>query len=650
MISPTSGPVGTIVAITGAVDNPGNSFDILWDNQWVTSGSAPSSSVNVSTSITVPATTGGTHTITLRDGGTMSTVSTTFTVTPAITITPTSGTVGTTITVHGTGFSASETGISLSCGGNAINYAVTVDSTGSWTATFTIPDMPSGVTHPVTATRSSGTTVTASQNITVVPSITLTPTSGPVGTSATVTGKGFAASETITVTIDGETVKTGIATDANGSWQSTFTLPDSPGGTRSIGVYGSTTSSGTVSDRTFTVNPLLTVTPSSGTIGTQVTVTGTGFAASEGNIVVTFDNRSLRSGITASTKGRWTTTFEVPASPGGPHTIAAYGNSTSASALAPATFNIIARITISPTSGAVGDTVSVTGQSFGANETGINILYDGTPVASNIRASATGDWTATFTVPPSPTGNHRVGASGPFTAVTSVPEQSFTVSPKLSITPTSGAVGTQITITGTGFAAGRPATITFDNQAVTLTSGTAQSTAQGSITATFNAPKSKGGPHKIIVSDGTSQLSSDWTMESTPPPVPSPSKPSNGELIGWFGNDPVAFRWTEVQDPSGVSYTLQVSTDETFSSLTIKQDGLTKPEFISSPLPLGVYHWRVRAIDGADNASDWSQVMSVRVGIMPMWAFIAIAATCVAVLVMVIFVLLHRRSSGPGWG
>jgi hypothetical protein len=562
-VSPTSGPVGTSVTVTGTVDANGNAFEIQWDGIVIQKGAAASGSNSVSSTITVPTTTSGVHTVTLKDTVTNVTASTTFTVTPVITISP----IG-----------------------------------------------------------------------------------GRVGTSVTVTGTGFAASETVTVTIDGESVKTGIATDANGSWQSTFALPDSPGGTRSVGAFGSTTAASGVTPVAFTVSPQVTMTPATGSAGTQVTVTGTGFAAGETGITVMFGNIAVGQGLTASPKGRWTATFVIPMMGGGVHSVTAYGSITSASQVAGVSFTITARIAIGPTSGAVGDTVSVTGQSFGANETGINILYDGTPVASNIRASATGDWTATFTVPPSPTGNHRVGASGPFTAVTSVPEQSFTVSPKLSITPTSGAVGTQITITGTGFAAGRPATITFDNQAVTLTSGTTQSTAQGSITATFNAPKSKGGPHKIIVSDGTSQLSSDWTMESTPPPVPSPSKPSNGELIGWFGNDPVAFRWTEVQDPSGVSYTLQVSTDETFSSLTIKQDGLTKPEFISSPLPLGVYHWRVRAIDGADNASDWSQVMSVRVGIMPMWAFIAIAATCVAVLVMVIFVLLHRRSSGPGWG
>ncbi|MEW6141781.1 MAG: IPT/TIG domain-containing protein [Chloroflexota bacterium] len=464
----------------------------------------------------------------------------------------------------------------------------------------------------------------------------------------TATGKGFAANETgINVSINGESVKTGLTADTNGSWQSTFALPDSPGGTCSIGVYGSTTGSGAITPHAFTVVPQVTMSPSSGSAGTQVTVTGTGFGAGETGITVMFGNIAVGQGITANTKGRWTTTFIVPIGSGGGQVVNAYGSITSASQVAGLSFNVTARIAVSQNSGTVGDTVNVTGQSFGANETGISILYDGSPVASNLTASATGDWTATFTIPPSTTGNHRIGASGAFTAAASVPEQGFSVTPKLSITPATGAVGTQITITGTGFAATRPVTLSYDNQPVTPTSGTTQSTAQGNITATFNAPKSKGGVHKIIVSDGTNQRDSDWTMESTPPPLPALSKPSNGELIGWFGDDPVTFKWSEIQDPSGVSYTLHVSTDASFSTLAIKQEGLTKPEFTTSPLPLGVYHWRVRAIDGADNTSDWTPVMSVRVGIMPLWAFIAIAAALICVMAIVIFTLMRRRSSAP---
>ncbi|MEW6141783.1 MAG: IPT/TIG domain-containing protein [Chloroflexota bacterium] len=644
MISPTSGPVGTTVTVTGAVDGNGNSYDVLWDNVVVQNGTAAASSVIVSTAITVPVTNGGTHTVALRDALTLNSVSTTFTVTPTITITPTSGTVGTTITMNGTGFDNGETGISITYNANTIKSNISADTTGSWSTTFNIPDSPSGATHVVGVSRTAtGATAPTSQNLTVVPSFTVTPTSGTISTSITVTGKGFAASETITITIDDESAKTGIATDTNGSWLSTFAFPDSPGGVHNIGVYGSTTSTGTVTDKTFTVSPGITVTPSTGTVGTQVTVTGTGFGAGETGIVVTFNAMSVSSGITASTKGRWTTTFQVPSGAGGAHSISAYGNTTPASGLATATFGIVARITVNPASGVVGDTVNVTGQSFGANETGISILYDGSPVASNLTASATGDWTATFTIPPSTTGNHRIGASGAFTAAASVPEQGFSVTPKLSITPATGAVGTQITITGTGFAAARPVTISYDNQPVTPTSGTAQSTAQGNITATLNAPKSKGGVHKITVSDGTSQRDSDWTMENTPPPLPALSKPSNGELIGWFGDDPVTFKWSEVQDPSGVSYTLHVSTDASFSTLAIKQEGLTKPEFTSGPLPLGAYHWRVKAIDGADNASDWTPVMSVRVGIMPLWAFIAIAALVFAILGAVIFLLVGRK-------
>ncbi|MCX8126661.1 MAG: IPT/TIG domain-containing protein, partial [Dehalococcoidia bacterium] len=175
-VSPTNGTVGTTVTVTGTVDANGNSFEIQWDGTVIASGAAPSGSTSVTTSFIVPNATAGAHTITLKDTVSLGSSSTTFTVVPSVTISPTSGPVGTQVTVTGKGFAASETGISLSYGTTAIDYAVIVDSTGSWSAQFNVPDSPSGTAHTITATRSSGTTVTSSQNFTVIPSLTISPT------------------------------------------------------------------------------------------------------------------------------------------------------------------------------------------------------------------------------------------------------------------------------------------------------------------------------------------------------------------------------------------------------------------------------------------------------------------------------------------
>ena len=63
------------------------------------------------------------------------------------------------------------------------------------------------------------------------------------------------------------------------------------------------------------------------------------------------------------------------------------------------------------------------------------------------------------------------------------------------------------------------------------------------------------------------------------------------------------FIWTQVDDPSGVTYDLQVSADPSFDVLAIPETtGLEVRFFVPTiPLALGDYFWRVQAVDGAGN-------------------------------------------------
>lgn len=72
-------------------------------------------------------------------------------------------------------------------------------------------------------------------------------------------------------------------------------------------------------------------------------------------------------------------------------------------------------IAISPASGATGTVVTVAGSGFGANETGITVAYDGTAVVTSIAADAHGAWVATFAIPPSAPGAHKISAYVPTT-------------------------------------------------------------------------------------------------------------------------------------------------------------------------------------------------------------------------------------------
>jgi hypothetical protein len=102
-----------------------------------------------------------------------------------------------------------------------------------------------------------------------------------------------------------------------------------------------------------------------------------------------------------------------------------------------------------------------------------------------------------------------------------------------------------------------------------------------------------------------------YTVDSTPPPVPVPLNPANGTSTG----STPSFDWTDVSDPSGVTYILQVAQDSGVTRIIAQKQGLTKSEYrlssaeklaVSTGKPLNPYYWRVGADDGADNLSGFS--------------------------------------------
>jgi hypothetical protein len=100
-----------------------------------------------------------------------------------------------------------------------------------------------------------------------------------------------------------------------------------------------------------------------------------------------------------------------------------------------------------------------------------------------------------------------------------------------------------------------------------------------------------------------------YTQDSDPPAVPALLSPPNDSQAD---QRPV-FGWSEVSDPSGVVYELQVARDKNFTQLILTKQGLTQTEY-----PVGQgdalmltkrtapYYWRVRAVDGAANAGNWT--------------------------------------------
>ena len=115
----------------------------------------------------------------------------------------------------------------------------------------------------------------------------------------------------------------------------------------------------------------------------------------------------------------------------------------------------------------------------------------------------------------------------------------------------------------------------------------------------------------------TSSWSSAWRFiivvtggDTTPPNAPTLVSPSNGSQT--FNRQPT-FDWSDVTDPSGVSYTLQISANPSFTVLAVNQQGISQSQYtLTVSLVAGsTYYWRVKAVDGAGNSSQWSDTWSL---------------------------------------
>src|SRR5256712_3212690 len=130
-----------------------------------------------------------------------------------ISLSPSSGPAGTTVTVTGKNFAANS-GITISYDGSSITTTpttITSTSTGSFTGSITIPSSSTAGPHTVKATDASNHPASAQFTVTTTPiaTISLNPSSGPAGTTVTVTGTNFSPnSAIIAVTYDGTSVTT----------------------------------------------------------------------------------------------------------------------------------------------------------------------------------------------------------------------------------------------------------------------------------------------------------------------------------------------------------------------------------------------------------------------------------------------------------
>ncbi len=470
------------------------------------------------------------------------------------------------------------------------------------------------------------------------PRISVLPGQGPVGTEVIAQISGFPAKTGVLIAAREKTcIVQKTVTDNDGVALATFKIAEQPAGWCQIWAYDETNIAWVM----FTVVPSVELSKTSGYVGEEVSVNAYGLAEKR-EVTVYFDGKKVAVGQTNEKGTASGLTFKVPKSCRGKHTITVDDGKNESQETS---FLVHQKFTMAPKSGQPGTEVTVSGTGFAAS-TDVIIYFDDRDVAL-APTDDTGSFTANFRVPKAAGGMHSIKADDG----TNRYYEDFAIEAAIVHNPKEGAVGEKVVIEGAGFTPNTPVTISFDNKKI----GTTTSTSEGSFIFTFNVPSCLHGERTITVSDGSVTRQAKFMVDSTPPPVPRLLSPSGGSRL----TSVTTFEWEEVTDASGVKYVLEIATDTEFSNVIISAKNLASPRFTLSQEQQKLlkpaktpYVWRVRAIDGAFNSSDWAETRSFFVGAtvstvvknMPPWVTYSLLGLLFALIATFFYYLGYIRN------
>ena len=522
---------------------------------------------NASTSFTVPPSAVGTHTLYLQDNG-GAFASATIVVAPGITLTPTDGPIGTSVTVSGGGFSANAPfEVIWNPGASQMVVASgTTDGAGSIPGgtTFVVPNVP-GLAAPgyvVEVLDGNGNSATA--NFIVDAELaTPTPNTGPVGTSFADTGDGFIAGSSITFTWDpglGDAATLGtVAANAAGDVTFVSHTPPSWNGLHALVATASQNPAGAtcpfgpagITCTFFYTTSSLNLTPFAGPAGGAVTGSvGQGLSANVQAYLIWDPGLPTQQFLSPTpctgcvTNAAGTVSFpvwNVPATAtAGPHTVEVQdANGVTATAV----FLVGPLFAVFPNSGTVNSTATALGFVYGSGHTvSIGWWHIAAPLATVVASGGSfGNFTTPITIPADPVGTYSVWANTTGIITTST----FTIVPSVSQAVASGPVGTTDVLQGQGLGANVLASVVWDG---VNTAVQAQTNALGSVSVPFTIPASAAGTHTLSIQDALGDATNVLTFSVTPQLVPSVTAAYEGSTVpvyatGFAANTLVVLSW-----------------------------------------------------------------------------------------------------------
>lgn len=357
-ISPTAGLGGTQVQINGNNFGATQGSSVLKFNSQIVSQSGIGFWSNTEILAMVP-TTAASGQVQVNVGGLNSSSPVYFTVPPpqVTSITPSIGGSGNTVTIAGSGFgtTAVTNGVNFTNGGSA--------AIASWSDTQIVARVPRGTTTGPVRVFAPNNQVSNLVNYTV-PSLsvsTLSPDTGPVGTQVTIHGVGFGLTQgTSTLTFNGQPPA------SISSWNDAQIVATVPATSITGPVLVTANGVNSNNDTIFFVpGPSVnSVSPGGGTVGTQVTIVGSSFQASQGSSTVTFNGTPVSPGGITS----WSNTQIVVAVPAGASTglLTVTVNGVSGSASTPFEVPSLTLTSLAPPESPVGGTITINGTGFGS--------------------------------------------------------------------------------------------------------------------------------------------------------------------------------------------------------------------------------------------------------------------------------------------
>ena len=342
--------------------------------------------------------------------------------------------------------------------------------------------------------------------------------------------------------------------------------------------------SGVTTTTTFNVAAVLSPIPATQIVGGTVNVAASGFDPGRGLRTCNWDGAPLTgfgcfaNWVAADTKGNASTSFTVPPSPYGLHTLYLQDNG---GASASTVIMVTPSLTLAPTDGTIGTPVTVSGGGYSAN-TPFEIMWNPGPTQMVVAAGTTDGAGSipggvTFNVPNVP------GLAAPGYTVKALDGNgvsmttTFIVDAQLAVAPSSGPVGTGFSIFGNGFIAGSTVTFTWDPGAGDAANmGSTVATAAGDVSFATRSPPSWNGGHIIVA-----------TAPQNPAGATCPGFIPAGNACAFF-NTLASLNLTPLAGPTGttVSPSLAQGLSAGVNAYLIWDPGLPTQQFVS-PTPCG---------------------------------------------------------------